>query len=100
MPARSSAVLFSAALLIAAGRQTCDHGGKLFQHLRPAELSTPKRLIAPRLRDVEARMLEEDARALIVLLELEAHLRTFESSGRPREHEPAGRFAQQHLAAH
>src|SRR5262249_42173903 len=28
-----------------------------------------------------------------VRLEPEAHLRTFESTGRPREHEPAGRFA-------
>jgi len=54
MPARSSATLCSAALLIAVGRQTRDYGGKLPEHLRPTERGTPKRLIAPRLGDVEA----------------------------------------------
>jgi hypothetical protein len=53
-PARSSATLCLAPLLIAVGRETRDHGGKLPEHLRPTELGTPKRLIAPRLGDVEA----------------------------------------------
>jgi len=54
MPARSSAPLFSAPLLIAVGRETRDHGGKLPEHLRPTELGTPKRLPPPRLGDGEA----------------------------------------------
>jgi hypothetical protein len=54
MPARSSATLCSAALLIAVGRQARDYGGKLPEHLRPTELGTPKCLIAPRLGDIEA----------------------------------------------
>src|SRR2546425_3384159 len=45
-------------------------------------------------------MLEEDARAITVRLEPEAHPRIDESTGRPREREPTGRFALQHLAAH
>src|SRR5258706_7105774 len=45
-------------------------------------------------------MLEEKARSVAVRLESEAHLRTLESTGRPRECEPTRRFALQHLAAH
>src|SRR5438445_7686346 len=45
-------------------------------------------------------MLEEDARAITLRLEPEAHARIGESIGRPREREPTGRFALQHLAAH
>src|SRR5436189_33117 len=92
--------MISAALLIAAGRQARDHGGKLPEHLRPTELGTPKCLIAPRLGDVEARVLKEDTRPLAVRLEPEAYPRTNESTGRPREHEPTGRFALEYLAAH
>ena len=40
-------------LLIVASRRARDHGDKLFEHLRPAELRTPDRLFAERLRDVK-----------------------------------------------
>src|SRR5438445_11423714 len=43
-------------------------------------------------------MFEEDARAVAVRVEPEAHPRIGESTGRPREREPTGRFALQHLA--
>ena len=88
-------------LLIAVGRQARDHGGKLLEHLRPAELGPLERLLAPRLGDVEAGMLEEDARAVAVRLEPEAHPRI--ATGPPADHENAsrrGRFALQHLAVH
>src|SRR5947209_1713863 len=45
-------------------------------------------------------MLEEDARAIAVRLEPEAHPCIAESTGRPRKHEPTGQFALQHLAAY
>jgi hypothetical protein len=42
-------------------RQARDYGGKLLpEHLRPTELGTPKCLIAPRLGDVEARVIVAD----------------------------------------
>ena len=70
------------------GREARDHGGKLLQHLRPAELGAPEGLFDPRLGDVEARMLEEEARplalALALRLEPEAHLSTDESATRTR----------------
>lgn len=90
-----------AALLLGAGRQTRDHNGKLPEHPRPAELRPFERLLAPRLGEVEAGVREEDARAVTVRLEPEAHPRIDDwSAGRPGEHEPTGRFALQHLAAH
>src|SRR6266581_1165074 len=93
--------LSSAPLLFAVGRQARDHGSKLFEHLRPAKLGTLKRLIAPRLGDVEARVLENEARAVAVRLESVGHPRIFDwSAGRPREREPAGPFALQDLATH
>jgi hypothetical protein len=93
--------MISAALLIAIGRQARDYGRKLPEHLRPTELGTPKCLIAPRLGDVEPRMLEEEARSFAVRLEPEADPRIDDwSASRPREHEPTGRFALQHLATH
>ena len=52
------------ALLIAVGRQARDYGGKLPEHLRPAEFGTPECLFDPRLGDVETRMLEEDTRSV------------------------------------
>jgi hypothetical protein len=66
MPPRSSATLCSVVLLIAVGFQARDYGGKLSEHLRPTELGPAKRLFAPWLGDVEARMLEEEARAFAV----------------------------------
>src|SRR5262249_9173083 len=46
-------------------------------------------------------MLEDDARSFAIRLQPEAHPRIDDwSAGRPREHEPTGRFALQHLAAH
>ena len=38
-----------------AGRRVRDHGGKLFEHVRPGEFGAPRRLFAERLWDVEAR---------------------------------------------
>src|SRR5258708_35369131 len=91
--------LSSSALLIAVGRQARDHGEKLLQHLRPAELGAPKCLFAPRLGDIKAGMLEEDASAITFRLEPEAHPRIDDwSTGRPREFEPTARFALDHLA--
>ena len=55
---------FMVLLLIAVGCQARDHGGKLLEHLCPAELGAPKRLIDPRLGDVEARV-RKGRRALI-----------------------------------
>src|SRR6516162_7747591 len=81
----------SAAPLIAVGRQARDHGGELLEHLCPAERGTPKCLIAPRQRDVEARVLEENTRSFAVPLKPKAHSRIDEPTGRPREHEPTGR---------
>lgn len=88
-----------AALRFALGRQPRDHGRKLIDHLRPAEPGTRERPIAPRVREVEAGVLENEARAVAVWFEPEAHPRVDDwSAGRPREHEPTGRFALQHLA--
>ena len=39
--------------LFADGRQGCGHGGKLCEHLCPANLGTLKRLLAKRHGDVE-----------------------------------------------
>jgi len=49
-----------------ASRNAGHYAGKLLQHLQPAELGAPKRLITPRLGDVEARVLQEDARSFAV----------------------------------
>src|SRR5262245_39123768 len=84
--------------LIVVGRRARDHGGKLLEHLRPAVFGTLERLLAPRLGHVETGMLEEDTRPVAVRLEPEAHPSIDEPSGRPRKHEPTGRFALQHLA--
>src|SRR5688572_3862333 len=82
------------------GRQARDYGGKMPEHLRPAELRSLERLIAPRMGEVEAGVLENQARAVAVRLESKGHPRIDDgSAGRPREHEPTGRFALQHLAA-
>src|SRR5262249_58783155 len=80
-----SATLCLAALLVAAGRQARDHGGKLLEHLRPAELGAPKRLIAPRLGEVEARGLEEGTRPPAVPPQPGAPPGTLAAGGRPPE---------------
>lgn len=74
-------------------------GRKLLEHLLPAKLRTAKRLFAPRLGDVEARMLEKEARAVAIGLESVGHARIDERSGRPRVRQLTRRFAFQHLAA-
>ena len=47
-------VMISTAPLVAVGRQGRDDSGKVPEHLCPAELGSPKCLIASRLGEVEA----------------------------------------------
>lgn len=56
-------------------RLTCDRRGKLLQHFRPAEIRTLESLIPKRLREIEARVFEENARAIAIWFEPEAHPR-------------------------
>src|SRR5262245_6495953 len=90
--------------LIASSRRICDHAGQLLEHLGPTVLGAVERLLAKRLRNVEAGVLEEETRAFAVRLKSETHPRIDDgSAGRPREDKPSvrvlsGRFALQHFA--
>ena len=72
------------ALLIAVGREVRDDHGKLLQHLRPAELRPLEGAVAEWMGEVEAGVLEQEACAVAIRLESEAHLRIDDwSAGRP-----------------
>lgn len=64
------AVLYVLSML---SHQAGDNVDKLFEHPRPAKLGTLKRLIAEGLGDVEAGVLEMDARCVALGFETEAH---------------------------
>src|SRR5262245_11800915 len=84
----------------AVGCRARDHADKPLEHFLPAELSAPERRFAPGLGEVEAGVLEEDARPVALGFESVAHLRPDDRTARPRVHEQSGRFAFQHLTAH
>src|SRR5258708_39924817 len=66
-------------------RKARDHARKSFEHFHPAKLGSAEGLFGPRLRHVEARMLEDATRPVAVRFEPEAHPRIGEPIGRPRE---------------
>src|SRR5262245_59056963 len=68
--------------LLPAGRRRSDDVGELLEHLRPSELGPLERLFPERLRQIEAGMLEEQARAVAVRLEFERHPRVLDRSAR------------------
>src|SRR5262245_18474019 len=88
-------------LLFSAGRQGRNHDGELLEHLRPAELGAFEPLLAEGLGNVEARVFEENARAVAIWFEQKAHPGILDgSAGGPGEGETTGRIALQHFAAH
>src|SRR5262245_36329773 len=80
---RSSATVCLAPLLFVVGCLARDQRLKLLEHIRPAKLGTSKCLLAPGLRDVEARVLEKEARAVAIGFEPKANPRIGEPTGRP-----------------
>jgi hypothetical protein len=64
---------FRRLLSVSATSQARDHAGKPLKHFLPADLRSPECLFAPRLGDVKAGMLEEDASSVAVGFESVAY---------------------------